>query len=158
MADPIVGQKDSPHVRVPDESYAQHVVDLTFQPIGCFPHALHRRHGGLAAIGLDLEHELVPVLQRKQVIHDLDQVARRPVDAGDVLAIVKIQPRLGLGKLTNFNYPVGLHSYERIDLGVSQLAHGVAELGLELGVDLLRVHATWPRSAAGASRATSAHS
>jgi hypothetical protein len=158
MADPIVGQKDSPHVRVSDESYAQHVVDLAFQPVGRLPHALDRGHGGLAAIGLDLEHDLVPVLQREQVIHDLDEVARRPVDAGDVLAIVEIQSRRALGESANLDDLVGLDGHEGIDLRLSQLTHGVAELGLELGVDLLRVHATWPRSAAGVSRATSAHS
>ena len=112
MADPVVGQQDAPQVRVADEIHPQHVVDFAFQPIGRLPHSLHRRHGRLAAIGFDFEHDLMPVLQRKQVIHDLDQVARRPVDAGDVLAIVEIQPRLGLCKLANLDDLVGLHGHE----------------------------------------------
>jgi len=65
MADPVVGQKDSPHIWVANEFSPQHVVDLTIQPVAAFHTPLHRRHGGLAAISLNLEHELVPVAAAK---------------------------------------------------------------------------------------------
>src|SRR6266540_654577 len=140
VADPVVGEHDPAEVRVAREVHAEEVVHLALEPVRGLPDHLDRGDRRRGAVRLDLQLEDVPVLVREQVVDDLDLVLLRPVDRGEVLEEVEVEPGLRLEEPRDLDDPLALHYAVLVDLGLGERADVIAEPLLEPLMDLMGRH------------------
>src|SRR5215510_11972879 len=136
MARPVLRHEEAAQVRVAIEGDAEEVVRPALLPVGVAPHAGHRHHHWIVALGADLQDEAMAVAIGVEVVDDLDHLALGVVDAREVREAVELEAGLVPEE------PSHLRDRRRRDGGAGvvgaaagELPHRVAEAHLQAGVD-----------------------
>ncbi len=87
------------------------------------------------------------------MVDHLQLAPARPVDGGEVVEVVEVEPGGGAEEAARLHDAVGLHHREGVDLGLGERTHRLAQRLGEAAVELLRGHpASGPAEGALAGR------
>src|SRR5207237_4051590 len=92
---PIVGQQNSPQIRMPIEDHSEQIICFPFVPISRAPDAGNRRHMSIVLVQYDFQPNPVARRNRKEMIVDFKArlLFRTAIEAAKIGQAVELETR-----------------------------------------------------------------